>query len=194
MTTQIIPYHPDHPLDKMDIETKRSYPAFLDYFNMGAGRSLKKLHNRYLQQTTKEPPTRKWNTITTWCKKYSWVDRVERADKLQRFADDEEWRERRMELREGEWELSTDLIELTKEILAQAPNFVKSKRKFVPGKNGEPDREIITAALDLYLAVKAGETASKLGRLAAGMETENVNANVRVIGIEIVKPEDADEE
>ena len=47
---------------------------------MGAGRSLRKLTDRYLQQVSEIPPTTKWNTITTWSNKFEWVAAAEQFD------------------------------------------------------------------------------------------------------------------
>jgi len=111
-----------------------------------------------------------------------WTKRVQAFDDHLAALDRQKWEDRRLEVRETDWRQAGRLRQIADEILAEAPKFTRSKRQYIPGKNGEPDREIITLALNGALAVKAVETASKLSRLAAELETERKQ-------IEIVRQE-----
>lgn len=61
-------------------------------------------------------------------------------------------------------------------ILAAAPSYVLSSRRFIPAKKDkdgrfiEPEREIITEALDGRLLVQALRAASDLQRRASGLD------------------------
>lgn len=76
-------------------ESKRSYAAFLDYCNMGTGRSLRKLFERYDAMET--PPTKSFPTIANWSKNFFWVERAAAWDAMQqekaRNAYEQRWRE-----------------------------------------------------------------------------------------------------
>jgi len=111
-----------------------------------------------------------------------WTKRAQAFDDHLAALDRQKWEDRRLEVRETDWRQAGRLRQIADEILAEAPKFTRSKRQYIPGKNGEPDREIITVALNGALAVKAVETASKLSRLAAELETERKQ-------IEIVRQE-----
>lgn len=70
-------------------ESKKAHAAFMDYCEMGPGRSLRKLHDRYVKQAAiagqtdpesnlviEEPPTEYESTIFTWSARHKWQDRL----------------------------------------------------------------------------------------------------------------------
>ncbi len=179
--------------EKLDDEPGKVYRAFLDYCQMGAGRSLTKLQKRYQSAAEAlplsdpvEPPTKRLQTLKTWSVKWDWQRRVEAWDKAQQEAEDALWRERQLKIREQDWETGTDLRDLVDTMLREGVNFIKTKRRFIKGdpEKGVPDREIITMALDGQFLVKAAEAASKLQRLAAGMpdSATEVSGEVKSVG------------
>ncbi|MDH5505756.1 MAG: hypothetical protein OEZ02_00865 [Anaerolineae bacterium] len=176
-------FDPAAPLKQADGESRAANQALQDYVYMGAGRSLRKLLAQYSKQIankqqTAKPPTSRWSTLAGWSSKYAWQSRLDAWLALKRQQDAELWDERQDEIRSADWELGETLRKLATRILGEAPNFLKAKQKIVRGKRDkdgnqlEPDQVIITLAIDANLAVKAGEAASKLQRLAAGLETE----------------------
>lgn len=59
-------------------ETQRAKQAFEDYFNMGAGRSLRLLTEQYCSYKSADPrpPSRRIATIKTWSATHNWQERV----------------------------------------------------------------------------------------------------------------------
>lgn len=65
-------------------ETNKSRSAFEDYYNMGPGRSIQKLHTIY-QSQPENRPTRHISTLKGWSTKHGWQEQVRRRD--QEIAD-----------------------------------------------------------------------------------------------------------
>lgn len=165
------------PLLRVKGESQRANDALKDYYAMGSGRSLRKLHDFYSQQASDEtsmerPPTTKWTTLSKWSAMFDWVERVREQQAIQEAEDEARWAERRLVIRERDWRQSEELRQVGDKILAEAPMFLRRQHKFVPGQGGEPDREVITLALNGQLAIKAIELGSKLARLSAEMESD----------------------
>lgn len=79
-------WQPDNPLGRALNETRKAHTGLRDYWAIGPGRSIRKLHQMYMETTSQEPPTRVLRTILGWSTKYSWQDRIDRAKEI---ADDE---------------------------------------------------------------------------------------------------------
>jgi hypothetical protein len=156
-------------------EPDRAHSAFLDYVRLGPGRSLRKLLARYRGQTEGEPradfqpPTQRQATLEAWSTRWEWQARLTAFKAEQDTREQQRWEQRQREIREADWQTGTNLRTLAAQIFAQAPQFLKTSRKLIRGKTGEPDREVITLMLDVATAIRAIETGSKLQRLAAGM-------------------------
>ncbi|MDR3572874.1 MAG: hypothetical protein P4L50_03350 [Anaerolineaceae bacterium] len=180
----------DQPLARCKGEGKRANYALNEYFRLGSGRNLRALLKQFIQQSIGEnptiPPTKSWWTLCSWSDENGWVERVNRACKLQQEADDRLWAERRLSIRERDYQQGQDLRKLADTILSETPNYLKTSTRFIKGRHGRPDKEIVTIAIDTNLAVRAIETASKIDRLAAGMETEHAIQDV-VIGEDLEK-------
>jgi len=182
-------FDPERPLDRCPGESHKANQALRDYALMGGGRTLRGLFLQYRSQTDthlktetgrvialrmpdgnigRVPPTRRWASISDWSHRYAWTKRVEAWETLMLREDERRWMQRRREEREEEWDKRTKLLGLVDAILAEGPKFIKTTRRVDP-----TGREIITVSLDGYLAIRAVEVASKLGRLAAGMETDH---------------------
>lgn len=194
----MIDFDPSRPLDRCAGETRPAADALLDYYRMGSGRSLRALLERYRTQAGSEgdsirPPTRRFSTLFGWSRNNDWQARIEAQSRLDKAAEDHakaaamaeaaaRWAERRLTVRERDWAQAERLRQLADSILDEAPKFIKTTRKFIPGRpadgdrDGTPDREIITVAIDAKLMVGSLEAASKLQRLAAEMETEHTLA------------------
>lgn len=63
-------------LNKLDDETPAAYTAFMDYVQMGADRSLRKLVEQYRQQKVSKPPTTRLETLADWSRHHRWQVRV----------------------------------------------------------------------------------------------------------------------
>ena len=72
-------------IPRRECDTRKSYPALCDYLRMGAGRSLRKLHAEYEEQSVSgsgtEPPTKYLSTLTRWSSEHDWADRAEEYDR-----------------------------------------------------------------------------------------------------------------
>jgi hypothetical protein len=170
-------------------ESDRAHTAFLDYVQLGPGRSLAKLAKRYCGQSEGEagagsPPTCRLGTLETWSTKFNWQERLAAYKQEQDARDLQLWEQRQQDIRAADWAIGEQLRALAADILAQTPQFMKTTRKVIRGKKGEPDREIITIAIDLPTAIKAIETGSKLQRLAAGMPDSRMEHTLNPVGEE----------
>lgn len=195
MQTEFV-WNDNQPLVRCKGESKRAHDAFTDYARMGSGRSLRLQLAEYKRRAadgsmTRVPPTTSWGTLSSWSMRFAWPARATRGDELQheedrrklqeeRLEKERLWQARREQVREEDWEMAHKLREVAGDVLAAAPNHLKTTRKLVRGRNGQPDQIIVTIALDANLAVKAADTASKLSRLAADMSTEHVEQDVVV--------------
>jgi hypothetical protein len=156
-------------------ESKVAYAAFLDYVRMGPRRSIRQLHARYVQQLSsnplaESPPTTKLNTLFTWSTRHGWQDRLMAYQEERDRREQEAWEARRKAVRQADWEAGEALRDLAADILAETPNFLKTTRRLVKGKGGQPDREVLTVGIEIAALIKALELASKLQALAAGVE------------------------
>ncbi len=61
-------------------ETNKARKAFEDYFNMGPGRSIKKLVRFYNKPTMKSPPTKHFSTLAKWSTNHGWQKRVQQRE------------------------------------------------------------------------------------------------------------------
>jgi len=153
-------------------ETPKAHAAFLDYVRMGPGRSLRKLHERYCQQSgnepaTESPPTQRLRTLADWSVRFDWQKRLAAYKDERDRHDQERWEARRRAVRERDWDAGEELRDLAAQVLAQAPQFVKTTRRLLRGHDGAPDREVITLGLDADALLKTLKLASELQRQAA---------------------------
>jgi hypothetical protein len=175
----------DEPLQRCPEigESRAANQGLHDYALMGPRRSLRSLLEQYSNvPPTKKPPTRYFHTLATWSNKYDWVARVNRWQKLGQDRAQEEWRERQNEIRDREWGQAEALIEKAQHML----DFPLSTQKITKEKPGPDDNTIIqeitvkpvrwsSSTVAQYL-----DMASKLARLAAEMETENIKVAATV--------------
>ncbi len=94
-------FDPDAPLNRIKGESKKAHSAFVDYFLMGAGRSLRKLGDKYIKQSSndhqaKEPPTKKPNTLMAWSLRHHWQSRIARQTEIDNEIALEKFRQRHM--------------------------------------------------------------------------------------------------
>ncbi len=172
-------WNDEDPLKRAPGESRKANVALRDYWLMGPGRSFAQLIESYQDRvqtagkpSVEKPPTTRLATVTGWSTRFDWQARIAARQDIQDAEDEELWRQRRTEVRERDWKSSNSLRELSDRILAEAPKFAKNKRHLIRGEGGEPDREVVTLALNGSLAVRAAEAGSKLSRLAAEMEND----------------------
>jgi hypothetical protein len=198
-----IVFDPDSPLSRCRGELPRAHDALLDYYRLGSGRSLRAIHAEYRERSESEGitkvPTKRFATLSKWSTANRWQERIELQSRIdleteRRMkeealrAEAEKWAQRQLDVRERDWQQGEELRVLVDRILGESPKFIKNSRRFIPGRNGDPDREIITVGIDAKLMTNALVAASKLQRLAAEMETDHtLNDNVNEESIEDVR-------
>lgn len=141
-------------------ETNKAKRAFEDYFAMGPGRSIRKLHERYCRQKDAEaspnPPTARLRTLKTWSAEHNWQDRV--AEREKRIAD-----ERYEAIIEGSREAGYAFWPKRVEDLNELAQTMFRNLKAVAGTGG------FLAALKEYRALLS-DIAAEMGERRKGME------------------------
>ena len=61
-------------ITKIDGESSKQYQALMDFYNLGGGRSLSKLLEKY--RSLENPPTKSYNTLLKWRNKNDWETRI----------------------------------------------------------------------------------------------------------------------
>lgn len=80
--------------ERREGETDKAHRALCDYARMGAGRSVRKLHQTYIEAGSESAPTVHLSTLLNWSTKYDWQERVRGyEDALKEAADAEAERE-----------------------------------------------------------------------------------------------------
>jgi hypothetical protein len=101
-------FDPEAPLNRIKGESQKAHNALMDYWMMGAGRSLRKLFEEYEKQAdeseqqennaepTKKPPTTSWWTLSDWSQKKHWQARITRQKEIDDEIALEQYRQRHM--------------------------------------------------------------------------------------------------
>lgn len=62
--------------DRREGESKKAYQAFCDYRDMGTSRSLRSLHEQYIEPSFNNPVTKSRSSLNTWSAQHDWQNRV----------------------------------------------------------------------------------------------------------------------
>jgi hypothetical protein len=155
-------------------ESAKAYEAAKIYFEMGVNRSIEAVGKQL---------DKSWRFIGRWSARYNWVIRADSYDREQDRIQSEErtkaaakeadkWAKRRSEQREREWAQAEMLIERAMQMLKYPLSRQEVKAK---DKDGNPTITIVEPAKWTFKdAAVYLDSAAKLARLAAQMETENV--------------------
>lgn len=195
----------DTPLSRIKGETQKAHNALMDYFLMGAGRSLAKLHQKYTNTTLNKPPTLHIETLKIWSSRYHWQARIaqqaenENAIILERIERDNavrlaEWQAQHMSEAEALATLAfqargnmadfagvraqSDLSENPNAALVKniTQHYTQTTRGDGEGKQAEIKARI---ALGLYDAQRALELILKHhGSFAADNKRQNLNVDM----------------
>lgn len=169
-------WNPEDPLGQCPGELHKANVALWDYALMGPGRSLAKLARLYSKDAPDFyfVPTRHLRTLKVWSSRYRWQDRIAAWARMGTEHDEELWRKRQHQLRELEWGQSQRLFERAKQMLQYPLSQV------VKEEGAENKVQIIApAGWSLRDVARFLETASKLGRLSAEMQTERIEIDWR---------------
>lgn len=185
-------------------ESDAAYAAFVSYRDVGPGRTVDEAYRRSKgvgaegaprdQQETKggaRAPGR-WRE---WAKEWSWKDRATAYDNRVQDAVVEArvevvrqveaagahlWAQRAHELREAEWTARKRLVDMADKLAAKLIERL--------------DDETADITLSAAQVAKAYETASKIGRLSVGLETDRpASVPVPSTSLEDMTPEELDE-
>lgn len=81
-------------------ESPRQHAAYIDYRDMGPGRSLRKLAERYIAHDAPTvPPTTRLGTLETWSARFGWQARIAEWEKHQQALRDEAYEQARIQER-----------------------------------------------------------------------------------------------
>ena len=81
-------------------ETAKAHKGFVDYCEMGAGRSLLKLHRRYTERAL-EPVTLHLRTLKRWSTEHNWQARVAEYERRAAEQREQERQRQRIEIEQG---------------------------------------------------------------------------------------------
>lgn len=147
-------------------ETVKAYQALCLYLSLGSDRSLELTHQKRTESGLKSSLT----TLKTWSVKYNWQARLKQYVLLEQAELMAKWQGRQEAVRQADYAQAVDLRALANKILSAAPSFVKASTSVKQQADGTI-REVTTVALDGALMINAISTASKLQRLATGIDT-----------------------
>ena len=130
-----IAWNKEDPLAKCRGESRKANDALRDYWLMGKGRSLSKLHRLYTEGSPGgSVPTRQERTLKGWSSKFAWQARIDRAKALQDAETDRLWQERQMQIREDGWRVGQNLREKVEQVLGQSYGLKGVRQKKLSGK------------------------------------------------------------
>ena len=173
------------PWDRLPGERNLWYSRFEEYRLMGPNRSMLEVCNRSRDIKGKNRSVNTSQSFVNAAKKYKWTERAEAWDEEQRRLDREEWEKRRQAQRVEEWEIASKLTEKAKAML----EFPLAKVE----ADGQDGPTIIKPARwNMADSARMVETASKLARLSAGMETDVTGLEVRYDATALTDDELAD--
>jgi len=187
-------------------DTQASFERFHRfYLAQESPRSLNEAYRRYRSETGQKP-ARGIEAPGSWRQWFrgqnsggkripgalTWEERADAYDDHVAERERRRWESRRRGIREEDYQHGTRLRALSDQMLAQTPQFLKTTRRLVKGQGGQPDREVITVALDGTFLLRTVKLASDLQRLAAEMATEQteVSADVRITADDLAAARD----
>ena len=174
-------------------EIPAAYRAFCDYYKLGTMRSHTELWRIYKKQDRAIPPTDEQDsdlrldrspttnlrTIRKWSIMYRWDQRVRDTEAKYYEYENQVWAAKKADSRIKDYDSGEKLRDLAKQILDEAPKFLKTR--WIKAPDGTRTQIV---ALDAELAVKALKAASLLQERATGGREEIVNVNVRYYTVE----------
>lgn len=124
------------------IETAKAKKAFVDYYNLGPGRSLRILFEQYRTAPKAEVPTRRMATIRNWSSKHGWQERVIERDAEIAQAQFEEIKQRATEtgyavFQKRIWDLGQMAEILFDEVQDEQKRWLADVKSIGQGENAE---------------------------------------------------------
>lgn len=165
--------------ERRDGEPNKWYARFQTYLLLGASRSVYAAYNEFRDKRGAASARKRAGLPKSWrsaSEKWEWTKRAEAFDEHERAEQLQQWAQRRDELREQEWKYAQDLLDKARQMLV----FPLAKTVRAEQGDGKLVTEIYPTQWKIADAARMLETASKLGRLALGEETERVAHQVEV--------------
>ncbi len=170
----------EYPWERMPGEPNDWYDRFFKYYlKQGTRRSIMEAYRREVKVEHEgvipsTSPSPRWHLKAY---QWNWQVRAEAFDEHERMLDHIKWEDRRTVLREEEWGVSTELLDIAKGHFKK----VRSSQAQPAGENKASGRvQLSRVALKNQDAVRFAELGSKLGRLATGMATDQIAVNIQV--------------
>lgn len=184
----------DNPLARMPDETVKAHAALLAYAELGESRSHVKLAAAFGKTAGYVRQYERWSSA------YSWGDRVaawEDGRRDRAVAElDALWIQRKKEQREKEWALSSALIKKAEEMLTFPLASVQRQESRRVSDDGKTTIEQYTTINPTRWSMRDAativDTAAKLARLAAGLETDRQALDVGLTRDDLSKLSDED--
>ena len=161
--------------DRLPTETDKAFDAFAAYYILPARERSIQAAYRASSPRKDSIGRRASGQWSQWAVAYDWVARAAAYDTHLAEQDRLLWEERRRRMREREWARGDALHDLVEQALPSASQFIHSQRQLIPGRDGAPDREVITLSFDVTGLSRVSLDASKLQRLATDEPTDNIN-------------------
>ena len=168
-------------LARLPVEPAGAYRALVDYIALGQSRSFDALAEQYRSEHSTDPPTRRRNTLSTWSVTHNWQARIADYDAqiaaAELAANEAQWAARREQIREESWQLAQRLRDRALELLAHPTTEQISQvaTQEIDGRPVEVTTIIIKPSRWAQRDIPAiAEAFSKLARLAAGMDTDQI--------------------
>ncbi len=168
-----------YPWERMLGEPNHWYDRFFKYYlKQGSKRSLVEAFRRFKGA---EGSTRHWSQVNpawaTMRHSWNWKVRAEAYDEHERMLDHTKWEVRRAKLREKEWKVSSELLNVAE---AHIEKVRGSQVHPVDPVSGAGRVQVPRVVVKNQDAARFAELGSKLGRLASGMATDQIDVHVQV--------------
>lgn len=166
------------PWDRLPEEPNLWFDRFMRFRLMGVRRSVRAVYLREFSQKADEggekPPAAWYEAAKEW----RWRERAEAWDETERERIRQEWRAFAVEWRGKERRIAEALLEKAEQML----QFPVAKISRVIAENGDQITQIVEPADWRFTDVtRLADTASKLARLAAELETQRQRVEIEEV-------------
>lgn len=165
--------------ERAERESLRAVQACNDYIRMGAGRSLEKLLNRYLndiESGLESPPSKRLSTLREWSAEFGWVARASSYDAIQDTAKTSEIQRLRTEGLAADHERIDELSEIYSKLKIEfLLNGLWYKDVKLSAKGDKVDVEVFNAPLLTQMRGVLDDIAKEVGGRKQKIEHTGAN-------------------
>lgn len=176
--------------ERRDDEPNQLFDRFEIFRLLGPSRSLYAAYTAWRERqgnTARKSAQKRAGLPQSWrlaAERWDWAKRAEAFDEHERAQQVAEWQRRRDELREHEWKFSQELLDKARQMLVFP--LAKTVRSTQDGGQTVVT-EVYPAQWKLADAARMLEAASKLGRLAVGVETDRIGVEVAMTADDLLQ-------